>query len=413
MSVRHFSLFTFNFTVACCILFASCSQQPPPKILPVAVNIYTAKAQIVTYYDKYPANTVALSQVDLRPEVQGYITAINFTEGTHVKKGEKLYEIDQRLFQDAYDQAKANVEVAEGNLKQAQQDADRYTYLSSQDAVAKQTVDHAVIALENAKSSVKAAQQAEKIAATNLAYSIITAPFDGTIGFSQVKLGNMVTIGSTILNTISTDDPMGVDFLISEKQLQHFEDLKNTTQQTIDSLFTMVLPNDSIYPYEGKISVIDRAVDQQTGTIRVRVVFPNPKLTLRPGLSCVLKVHNQEMTPKIVVPSKAVVELMGEYFVYLVKDTTVRDPNDSTKTHPATIAVQKKVKLGQTIAPNVIVEGGLKEGTRIVVDGVQSLHTGSVINPGQKPDGAKGGKDSMSQGDGSKPKKDSSKHGAH
>jgi membrane fusion protein (multidrug efflux system) len=115
------------------------------------------------------------------------------------------------------------------------------------------------------------------------------------------------------------------------------------------------------------------------------------------------------------VPSKAVVELMGEYFVYVVKDTTARDPNDSTKTHPVTVSIQKKVKLGQTIAPNVIIEDGLKEGTRIVIDGVQSLHTGSIINAGQKPDGAKGGKEGkegMSKGDGSENKKDSSKHGA-
>jgi membrane fusion protein, multidrug efflux system len=408
MSVRHFSLFTFTISLACYMLLASCGQPPAPPPKPVAVNLYTVKAQIVEYFDKYPGNTVALSQVDLRPEVQGYITAIDFTEGTHVKKGEKLYEIDQRLYQDAYDQAKANEEVAEGTLKQDQQDADRYTYLNSQDAVAKQTVDHALIALEQAKSSVKAAQQAMKMAATNLTYSIISAPFDGTIGLSQVKLGNMVTVGTTVLNTISTDDPIGVDILISEKQLQHFEELKDATQETIDSLFTMILPNGSVYPYLGKISVIDRAVDPQTGTITVRIVFPNPKYTLKPGLSCVLRVHNQETTPQIIVPSRAVVELMGEYFVYLVKDTTARDPKDSIKTHAVTVAIQKKIKLGQTIAPNVIVESGLKEGARIVVDGVQSLHTGSEISAGQKPEGAKGrngGKDSASTG-----KKDSSKH---
>ncbi|HTA26293.1 MAG TPA: efflux RND transporter periplasmic adaptor subunit [Bacteroidia bacterium] len=412
MKFHNFSLLSFFFSLAYYLLFTACShQEAPPKNPPVAVNLYTAKSEIVTYYDKYPANTVALSQVDLRPEVQGYITAIDFTEGTHVKKGQKLYEIDQRLYQDAYDQAKANAEVAEGNLKQAQQDADRYTYLNSQNAVAKQTLDHALVALENAKNSLKAAEQAVKMAATNLTYSIISAPFDGTIGFSQVKLGNMVTVGTTILNTISTDDPMGVDFLISEKQLAHFDELKNNTQQTLDSLFTIVLPNDSIYTQLGKISVIDRAVDQQTGTIRVRAVFPNPNYSLKPGLSCVMRVHNQETKPKLLVPSKAVVELMGEYFVYLVKDTTAPDPKDSTKTHPVTIAVQKKVKLGQTIAPNVIVENGLKEGTKIVLDGVQSLHTGSVIKVGQKPEGAKGGKDSASHKPDSQPTKDSSKKG--
>ena len=189
----------------------------------------------------------------------------------------------------------------------------------------------------------------------------------------------MVTIGQTTLNTISTDDPMAVDFLISEKQLSYFEELKNNKQQSIDSLFTIILPNDSIYPYTGKISVIDRAVDPQTGTIKVRVVFPNPTYSLRPGTSCVLRVHNQEAGPKLVVPSKAVTELMGEYFVYLAKDTIAPDAADSTKTHRALMAVQKKVMPGQTIAPDVIIKTGLHAGDRIVVDGVQSLHTGSLI----------------------------------
>jgi membrane fusion protein (multidrug efflux system) len=368
-----------------CLFFVSCKQKQPPANPPVPVNIFTVKAKKVLYYDKYPATITALSQVDLRPQVQGYITGISFTEGTHVTKGQPLYEIDRRLFQESYDQAKANLEVAQGNLKQAQQDADRYTYLNTYDAVAKQTLDHAAIALENARSTVTAAEQTLKIAATNLAYSIINAPFDGTIGFSQVKLGNMVSIGQTVLNTISTDDPMGVDFLISEKQLAHFEELKNEKQQQIDSLFTIVLPNDSIYPYQGKISVIDRAVDPQTGTIRVRAIFPNPGYTLRPGTSCVLRVHNQESGPRLVVPGKAVVELMGEYFVYLVKDTLAHDPNDSTKTHPVQIALQKKVQLGQTIEPDVIIKKGINADDRIVVDGVQSLHTGSLISISKKP----------------------------
>jgi RND family efflux transporter MFP subunit len=380
------------------LLVVACKQKQPPPIPPVPVNVITVKAQNVFYYDKYPANTVALSQVDLRPEVQGYITEISFIEGTHVHKGQILYTIDQRLYQQAYDQAKANVDVAEGNLKQAQQDADRYVYLNSYDAVAKQTLDHATIALENAKKTVLAAEQTVKMAATNLTYSVISAPFDGTIGFSQVKLGNMVTVGTTVLNTVSSDDPMAVDFLISEKQLTHFEDLKNSKQKKIDSLFTITLPNDSIYPYLGKISIIDRAVDPQTGTIRVRVVFPNPNYGLKPGTSCILRVHNQENGPKLLIPSKATVEVMGEYFVYLAKDSLMRNPEDSTKTRNVLVAVQKKVQIGATLAPNVIIKNGIKEGDRLIVDGVQSLHTGSLINSNKGKESSKAGRDSAKAG---------------
>src|ERR1700748_2561255 len=139
------------------LAFFSCKDKPPAPIPPTPVNLMTVKSHPVLYYDNYPATTQALSQVDLHAQVTGYITGIFFTEGTHVHKGQKLYEIDERLFKAAYDQAEANVKVAEGNQVQAQQDADRYQYLIEHNAVAKQTLDHAVIALQNAKNETAAA----------------------------------------------------------------------------------------------------------------------------------------------------------------------------------------------------------------------------------------------------------------
>jgi membrane fusion protein (multidrug efflux system) len=393
------------------------------------VNVITVAAQPVLYYDKYPATTQALSQVTITPEVQGYITGIYFTEGANVRKGQLLYTIDQRLYQAAYDQAVANVKVAEGTQTQAQQDADRYAYLNSYNAVAKQQYDHAVITLQNAKSSVEAANEAVKSAKANLAYSSITAPFDGTIGFSQVKLGNMVTVGQTVLNTISTNNPMAVDFLINEKQLTAFEKLQKEKQQSLDSLFTILLPDNTMYPYIGKISVIDRAVDAQTGAIRVRLEFPNPNSDLRVGMSCVVRVHNQETTPQILIPGKAVVEQMGEYFVFVVKDTIMPTAADSTKKKdpetgekkempkdkkdpkaekeeqaagPSPHAFQKKVIPGQTIGANVIIKSGLSEGERLVIDGVQLLHDGSKVALGKKPEASDkaGAGDSTNNADG-------------
>lgn len=393
-----------------CLALVSCQQKQPPPNAAVPVNLFTVKAQQAYYYDKYPATTVALSEVNLLPEVQGYITGIYFTEGTHIKKGQKLYEIDRQLYQQNYDAAEANLKVAQGNQVQAQQDADRYTYLNTYDAIAKQTLDHAVIALQNAKNQVEAAEQALKTAATNLNYSIITAPFDGTIGFSQVKLGNLVTVGQTILNTISTDDPMAVDFLINEKQLLRYEDIQKGVTGYPDSLFTIILPNDSLYGYSGKISVIDRAVDPQTGTLRVRLVFPNPKYSLRAGMSCVLRVHNIDNTPQMIIPNKAVVEQMGEYFVYVAKDTIIRDTThkkaDTAQARPKLIALEKKVQIGQVIGANIIIRSGIKEGDKIVVDGIQTLHDGSQINAsGNKQSSQQGGKGQEGgkmQGDSSK-----------
>lgn len=351
----------------------SCQDPRPAPASATPVNLAVVKSQPVLYYDDYPATTQALSQVDLHAQVTGYITGIYFNEGSHVHKGEKLYAIDERLYQAAYDQAAANVQVAEGNQKQAQQDADRYEYLNQHNAVARQVLDHAEIALQNAKNEVAAARQALKTAATNLTYSIITAPFDGTVGFSQVKLGNLVTVGATTLTTISTDEPMAVDFLANEAQLPQYEDLQRTKQKEPDSLFTIIMPGKKLYPYSGKISVIDRAVDPQTGTIRIRLVFPNPRNDLRAGMSCVLRVHNLEPGPQITIPGKAVVEQMGEYFVFIARDSAAH-----------LMAMQVKVEEGKTIGSNVIITKGLKEGDRIVVDGVQALHDGSAITTANK-----------------------------
>ncbi|WP_212005119.1 efflux RND transporter periplasmic adaptor subunit [Chitinophaga sp. HK235] len=368
------------------IFLFSCKPRKTPPNPPMPVNVFTVTGQKVWYYDKYPATTQALSQVDMRPQVQGYITGIFFKEGAVVKKGQKLYEIDQRLYQQSLKTAQANLLIAQGNLKQAQQDADRYVYLNKYNAVAKQLYDHALITLENAKGSVKASEQAVKTAGTNLTYATILAPFDGTVGFSLVKIGDMVSVGSTILNTISTNNPMAVDFVINEKQLQHYEDLLKGRLPEPDSLFTILLPNGTLYSRLGKIYTIDRAVDQQTGAIRVRLVFPNPANDLKVGMSCVVRVHDQDEGLQLVIPNKAIVEQMGEYFVYVVKDTVMAPKGKTTATSydkgPQLRAFQKKVKLGQTVLDKVIIKEGIQEGDRIVVDGVQSLHDGARVTLG-------------------------------
>src|SRR5579863_10368684 len=372
----------------------SCKPKPTPPTPPAPVNLMTVTKQRVYYYDKYPSTTVALSQVNLNAQVTGYVTSIDYQEGTHVRKGQLLYKLDQRLYQAAVDQARANLRVDSGILLQVQQDADRYTYLKQHNAIATQVVDHAVIALQNAKDSVIASQQMLKTALTNLTYSNIYAPFDGTIGISQVRLGNLVNAGTTILNTISTDNPMAVDFLVNEAQLPHIEELQRN-QRSVDSLFTILLPDGTFYPHLGKILFIDRAVDPQTGAIDVRLQFPNPEYILRPGMSTVVRVHNQDPAPQIVVPSRAVVEQMGEYFLFVAKDTVYERPGADTTAKKSTDTVetpklrafQKKVQLGQTIGPNVVVKSGINLGDQIIVEGVQAIHEGSPIStgPAQRP----------------------------
>ena len=166
-------------------------------------------------------------------------------------------------------------------------------------------------------------------------------------------------------------------------------------QHELDWLFPIQLPNHSLYKQLGKISVIDRAVDAQTGSIKVRLVFDNPKNELRAGMSCVVRVHNQDVKPQIIVPSKAVVEQMGEYFVFVAKDTTVADSASKERPYPqkkSIVVTQKKVQTGQTVNADVILKSGINDGDKIVTDGVQSLHDGSRVTTANKVGPAAGGK---------------------
>jgi RND family efflux transporter MFP subunit len=348
--------------VSCDVNKAAVQNGPPP----VQVTIAQVKTDKATYYDEYPATVVALNQVDLKPEVSGYITDIFIQDAQHVKKGMKLYAIDQQQYRAAYDQAQANLNVAKSNLNKAQKDADRYEDLSKQDAVARQTLEHSQDDLESAKMVVAAAEATVKSAETNLRYSVMYAPFDGTIGISQVKLGSAVTAGQTLLNTVSSDDPIAVDCAVDEKQINRFNNILQAGTDAKDSTLTIVLPDQSLYANSGKLSFLDRSVDPQTGTIQVRAIFPNSLRVLKPGLTCNLRIRTNFSTQAMLIPYKAVTEQMGEYFVFAVKDNKV---------------TQRKISLGRTIDDMVVVKDGLQPDDQIVTEGMQRLRENSIVVP--------------------------------
>ncbi|MDP4224345.1 MAG: efflux RND transporter periplasmic adaptor subunit [Bacteroidota bacterium] len=349
------------------VLASSCKKNQQSGQMNPAVRVvpYTVGERSVAYYDAYPGSVEALNEVEIHSEVSGYITGIFFKEGSKVAKGQKLYEIDRRKYQAALDQAKANVNIAQSNLDKAQRDADRYTSLIQQNAVARQVYDNAMTSLEDAKSQVKAAESGLLNAQTDYNYSLITAPFSGTIGFSQVKPGTFVVPGQTLLTTVSTDDPIGVDFYVNEKLMNTFLSIKNQGFVKTDSTFRILLPDNTQYQYSGMLSVLDRAVDRQTGTLRIRLVYPNAEGRLRPGMNCKVEVLNTNSGNRVLVPFKAVIEQMGEYFVYQIEN------NNMVKQ----VRVQPDLNLGEFIA----VSAGVKPGDEIVLDGIQKLHNGSAV----------------------------------
>jgi RND family efflux transporter MFP subunit len=356
----------YIFWISPVVLLAWTSCGRPAKqnaaLPPTPVSVVEAKKAEAIYYDQYQGTVVALNSVELRSQVSGFITGIFFKEGEVVPKGKELYEIDRRKYIAAYDQAVASVSSAEANLVKAQKDVDRYTYLQKEDAVARQTVDQAVAAYETNKSQVAVAKAGVLSAKTDLSYSVITAPFTGRIGISQVKLGAQVSPGTTLLNTISSEHPIGVDFVINEQDIDQFYNLQ---KRGTDSTFKLQLSDGTTtYNKSGKVLAIDRGVNNQTGTITVRVQFPNESDILKDGMSCVVKVLNEQSGNRIIIPTKAVSEQMGENFVFVGLDT---------------IAKQHKVKLGPIIGNNVVILSGLNEGDKVITDGFQRLRDGGKI----------------------------------
>ncbi|TDH29019.1 efflux RND transporter periplasmic adaptor subunit [Segetibacter sp. 3557_3] len=336
----------------------------PPPSPPVQIAVYTVQQENAAYYDEYPGTLTSLNEVEIRPQVSGYITGIYFKDGQRVTKGMKLYSIDQQQYRANVDQQIANLNVAKANLARVQQDAERYADLAKKDAIARQTLEHAQADLQASKMQVAAAQAAVRNVTSTLRFSTITSPLTGTIGISQVKLGAAVAPGQTILNTVSSDNPMAVDFAVDEKEIGRFINLQQAAKGKGDSTFTIVLPDQSVYPVPGKLSFIDRAVDPQTGTIKVRIVFPNDKKLLKPGMSCNIRVQNNSSTQKLMIPNKAVVEQMGEYFVYVIS-------GDS--------ATQRKVNIGTRIMEKVIVNSGLELNENVAIEGVQKLKEGAKV----------------------------------
>ena len=358
------------FVLAAAFLVASCGnkqnkQQGPPPAVPVTVAEVTSTNAI--YYDEYPGTLTALNEVKLTSQVSGYVTDVNFQDGQDVKKGRLLYAIDAQVYKANYEQAVANLQVQEANLVKAQKDAARYEELEKHDAIAQQQVDYANATLAATQKQVSAAQANVSSLQANVQFSNIYAPFSGTIGISQVKKGTAVVAGQTVLNTISTNNPMAVDFSVDQNDIYRFTELEQKANPH-DSTFTIAFGTE-VYPYPGKIDFIDRAVDPQTGTIKVRLSFPNDKDLLKPGMNTTVRVKNTASKNATIIPHAAVTEQLGEFSVYIV--------GDSSKVH------QQQVKLGAPIGDNIIVTKGLNAGQKIVVKGVQNLHEGSVITTGK------------------------------
>jgi membrane fusion protein, multidrug efflux system len=305
---------------------------------------------------------------DIRARVSGYVTSLNYKEGSLAQKGDLLFQIDPTTYEAALEQAKAALTQAQANQVQTEQTEKREIQLYEEKVESAQNRDNAIQANSAAKAEVKAQEAAVRQAEINFEFTKIVAPVTGIVGISTPGIGDLVgPSDSQPLTTISTVDPIKVYFQVSEQDyLKAAESIHGDKSNSPASVpIRMILSNGELYPLPGTFSAADRQVDQQSGTIRLVALFPNPNNILRPGQFVRVQVTTRTIAGALLVPQRAVTELQGEYQVVVV---------DSENK-----AQVRSVKVGDRVGSLWVVMDGLKLGEHVVVEGAQKVRDGQTV----------------------------------
>jgi membrane fusion protein (multidrug efflux system) len=297
-----------------------------------------------------------------------------------VKQGDLLLRIDPRPYEAALEQAKAQLGQAIAEQQKAVQDEQRQTELFNKKIASQQDYANAVQANLAAKAKVEAAQAALDQAQLNLDFATITSPLTGIIGRTDLSVGDYVAAGSTgaPVTTVSTVDPIKLVFSVSEKDyLEAADRIRAILAQPLDqreATGELIRADGKVHPYKGRFLAADREVDPKTGTIRISAIFPNPGNILRPGQYARVRVKIDERDGALLIPQRAVLELQGRNFVWLVDD--------------ANKVSQHKVTVGPRFGSDWLIEDGLRPGERIVVEGLQKIRDGATVQPSTAPPAA-------------------------
>jgi len=359
-------------TAAFGILVSGCNRGQATTAQPVPeVEVATVETRDVPMYGEWVATLDGYVNAEIRPQVSGYITKQNYTEGSVVRKGQVLFEIDPRPFQATLDRAKGDLAQAEAQLGKSTLDVERDTPLAEARAIAKSQLDNEVQAKLGARAAVESAKAAVEQAELNLEWTKVTSLVNGIAGIAQVQMGNLVA-PSSILTSVSQVDPIKAFFPITEHEYLLAQSKTKTISSNHPISFfgnslQLMLTDGSTYPQEGKILLADRQVDPGTGTIRIVAVFPNPGNVLRPGQYGRVSVETSMKKAALLLPQSAVQHLQGSYQVAVVGS----DHKVSMRT----------VKPGATVGTMWVIDEGLKPGEQVVVEGLQQIREGTSITP--------------------------------
>lgn len=349
---------------------AGCSKknQAMPKNEPVPVSVLPVLQRRVPVYVDFVGQVAAIQEVDLRAQVSGFLTKKSFQDGALVKKGDVLFSIDPRPFQAALADAKAKLAQAESLMVKAQQDAARYNQLARENATSQISVESAIAQEKAAVAAVEAMKAVVEQAALDLEHATICSPVDGRIGRSQIDVGGFVQASATVLATVSVIDPIRVYFNISERE--YLGMARSAATNTSGSLekrnVHLILTDGQLYPYKGHIDFTDRSIAPLTGTLTLRAEFPNPNELLRPGLFGRVRTLSETREGALLVPKRAVQEIMGKTFLTLVNSNKLVEG--------------RSVVLGPQIGELWVVDSGVSAGETVIVDGFQKVRNGQPVN---------------------------------
>ena len=353
---------------AAVVLLTACGKGPPAGPPPPEVATVTVTPRPATFTVDYVATTEAINTVEVRPRVTGVLEQQLPAEGAQVSPGQLLFVIDQQPYIAALAQAKAVLAQSEATLEQAQHDLDRARSLVKIDAISQQELDAAVARAKAGLASVNAGKAAVKTAELNLGYTSITSPIDGVMGRAQMRIGSLATANTSLLTTLYQTDRMYVNLTISEARLlalqRQFGRALNQKSTTAPP-FRLFLVDGSEYPETPRLNFIAPAVDERTGTLAVRLEVPNPQRLLHAGQFARVRVAAVQDPQAIVLPQRAIQELQGKNFVWII------DAEGK--------AQQRDVRMGLRTGEDWQVEQGLKAGEVVVLDGVQRLHPGVAV----------------------------------
>jgi membrane fusion protein (multidrug efflux system) len=327
------------------------------------------------------------------------VDKVLFTEGTEVKEGDPLFALDKKPFEERLAAANGMLAEAKAALNKNEKDVARLKPLAEKRAVPQQDFDNAVASVAVGEANVLSAEARVVSAKLDLGYCDVKAPLTGMIGAKQVSVGSLVGKGDpTLLATISQLDPIWFYCNVGEAQyLKADADARRTGRKVADLDMGLILSDGSVHPARGKFVFIDRAVDTKTGTLRVRAEFSNPEKNLRPGMFARIKVDTGTRPDSILVPERAVTELQGKNFAWIIGS------DDK--------ASQRAVKVGETMGENLLILEGLKPGERIITEGLQKVREGAPVQPKTAAQMAQAAAEAAQHAEASHAQEGAAKHG--